>query len=97
MAAHGEFVKTVDPRGIVRRVCVARHRTWRAAHPLTTGVSSRAPHSDHEPSYSAFGSLPSASSAIQRMAAVTPEPQLVIRGFAISTLPASKAAESLSA
>ena len=48
---------------------------------FSTGKSGLPPHSVHEPSYSAFGALPMASSANHRVAAVTPEPQLVMTGL----------------
>src|SRR5688572_14378296 len=65
--------------------------------PVAMGRSPRPSHSVHEPSNSAFGSLPSVSRASHAVAAATPEPQVVITGWSRSTPPATKARRNWSA
>src|ERR1017187_10345664 len=64
--------------------------------PRATGRAPRAPPSAPEPAQRAVLRLPSVSRASTRMAAVTPDPQLAIIGFAQSTSAFSKAETSAS-
>ncbi len=67
------------------------------AGPVATGRAGSTPHSDQDPSYSARGGWPSVSRASETMAAVTPEPQVVMTGFAGSTPASAKTARRESA
>src|SRR5579883_857002 len=84
--------RVIAAAGVAGRVrdesCVCFVHPWLRS----TGRSGREPHSAHEPSYRPFGLLPTDSNARVRIAAVTPEPQLVITGLSRSTPAALKAA-----
>ena len=64
--------------------------------PLRPGSRPRPPHSAHEPSYSPSILPPASSTASARIAALTPEPQVVMIGLLRSTLCAAKIAFSVS-